>query len=652
MARDVFPTDDVPKYPPPRTPRIPRKCLGVLIFCLAVVAGCKDGSGTVAVSHLGFTGVHAVPVSQLRTILATVQSSKIPFRAKHYFSRQDFEADLKRIPAFYHDRGYPDAKVRSFDVKLNNAQDAVSITINIDEGQPVVVENIEYNGFDAIPAQHLNALKAKIPLKVHAPLDRALAEASRENALDELKDHGYPYATVSLTQRQGSNDHSRILTLSTTLGTQAHYGNVTIVGNHSVSDHVIERQLLFRPGDLFRLSQVQSSERRLYQLETFQFANIVPNVEEGQQPAVLPMKVTVTESKPHKVNFGFGYGSEEKARAQIDWRAVNFYGGARTLEFIGKYSSLSRGVRTNFRQPYLLGPRYDMLASGQYWHDAEPAYTLNTEGARVTVERALSRPGAFSRRAATNMVSLTYTNEYQSYSVVQEALATPSFAKTLIQVGLDPLTGHGRGDLSSIDLDFNRSTADSSLDAQHGYTLSTHLEQAGRELGGDFRFVEAILEGRYYQPVTRGIIAAVRVKGGAIGSVGGQNLGVPFFRRYWLGGADSLRGWGRFEVAPLFNGLAIGGHTQLLGSAELHVPIWRNLSGVAFADAGNVWNNAWDFNFGDLRYDVGPGLRYKTPIGPFRIDVGYQINPIPGLLVNGAPQTRRFRIHFSIGQAF
>lgn len=625
----------------------------MLILCLgAAVAACKDGSGTVQVSHLGFTGVHAVSVGQLRSMLATVQNSKLPWGAKHYFSRQDFEADLKRIPAFYHDRGYPDAKVRSFDVKLNNAQDAVDITINIDEGQPLLVEDIEYKGFDAIPASHLTALKNRLPLKVHAPLDRALAEATRETALDELKDHGYPYATVSLTQRPGSTDHARILTLSTTPGTEAHYGDLTIVGNHSVSNHVIERQLLFRPGALFRLSQVQASERRLYQLETFQFANIVPDVPEGQEPAIVPMKVTVTESKPHKVNFGVGYGSEEKARAQIDWRAVNFYGGARTLEFIGKYSSLSRGVRSNFRQPYLFGPRYDMLASGQYWHDAEPAYTLNTEGGRVTIERALARPGAFSRRVANNAISLTYTNEYQSYSVTQEALATPSFAKTLIQVGLDPLTGHGRGDLSSIDLDYNRSTADSSVNAQHGYTVSTHLEQAGREFGGDFRFVEAVVEGRYYQPLPAGIVGAVRVKMGSIGSIGGQNLGVPFFRRYWLGGADSLRGWGRFEVAPLFNGLPIGGHTQLLGSAELHVPIWGNLSGVAFADAGNVWNNAWDFNVGDLRYDIGPGLRYKTPIGPFRVDLGYQINPIPGLLVNGAPQTRRFRIHFSIGQAF
>jgi outer membrane translocation and assembly module TamA len=87
-------------------------------------------------------------------------------------------------------------------------------------------------------------------------------------------------------------------------------------------------------------------------------------------------------------------------------------------------------------------------------------------------------------------------------------------------------------------------------------------------------------------------------------------------------------------------------------SAELMIPVWGDLSAVLFADAGNVWNNAWDFNLNDLRYDVGPGLRYLTPVGPIRVDLGYQLKRIPGLLVNGKPEARRFRFHFSIGQAF
>lgn len=631
---------------------LPRLALSLLLLgSFAFLSGCKEES-TVKVAHLKFNGVKAVEVSQLRSVLAIVQSSRLPWGAKHYFEREQFDADLKRIAAFYHDRGYPDAKVTSFDVKLNDKQDAVDITINIDEGRPVLVERIDYTGFDVIPARHLSALKGRIPLKVNAPLDLALAQATREAALDEVKDHGYPYASVRLTDRQGSNDHARLLTIAVTPGTQARYGNIEIAGNHSVSDHVIERQLLFRPNQRYSFSQVQESQRRLYDLGTFQFANIVADLPEGQQPDEVPMKVTVTEAKPHKVTFGAGYGSEEKVRATAEWQALNWYGGARTLDVTTRYSKISSGVRTTFKQPYLFNPHWDMSAQGQWWRDAEPAYTLNTEGGRVTFERALARPGSTLRRSGATTFSTTLTEEYESYTVSPEALSTPTFRNTLIQLGLDPRTGQASGLLSAIGFDLRRSTADSALNAQHGYTATAHVEDATSALGGDFNYLETTFEGRYYKPIGRIALIAGRARYGTLRPSGDVDQNVPFFKRYFLGGADSLRGWGRFEVSPLDSGLAVGGLTEFEGSLELRAPLWGSLTGVVFADAGNVWLDPWTLTLGDIRYDVGPGVRYMTPIGPIRVDVGYQLNPIPGLIVNGNPQTRRFRIHFSIGQAF
>lgn len=619
---------------------------------MAALSGCIEGQGTVRVNSLKFTGVKAVSSGQLKSVLATVKSSSLPWGTKHFFTREQFEADLKRIAAFYKDRGYPDAKVRSFDVKLNDKQDAVDVTVNIDEGQPVLVELVEYVGFDNVPPARLADLRSQGPLRGGAPLDRALAQALRESALDEVKENGFPYATVRLTERAGQNDRSRVLTLTATPGTLARIGEIEITGNTSVSDDVVKHQLTFRPNWRYRLSQVQESQRKLYGLETFQFANIEPVLNEGEQPEIVPVKVTVAEGKHRKVNFGVGYGTEEKARVSADWRHVNFFGGARTMQLQGAYSALSKGGRVNFRQPAVFSARSNLLLTGQSWHRNEPAYTLNTNGGRVTLERTLARPGPFSRRTASSSISLTYTDEFQSYQVSEEALNTPGFLKTLIALGLDPLNGTARGLLSSIDLDLHRSTADSTLNAKQGYAVDAHFEKAGTFLRGDYDFVETILEGRYYVPVGQRAVVAVKARGGSIGAVHGENLQVPFFRRYFLGGATSLRGWGRFEVSPLFEGVTIGGHTMLETSAELRVPLWRNLTGVLFADAGNVWNDAWAFNFGDLRKDIGPGLRYMTPIGPLRFDMGYQLNPIPGLLIDGKEQSRRIRFHFSIGQAF
>jgi outer membrane translocation and assembly module TamA len=91
---------------------------------------------------------------------------------------------------------------------------------------------------------------------------------------------------------------------------------------------------------------------------------------------------------------------------------------------------------------------------------------------------------------------------------------------------------------------------------------------------------------------------------------------------------------------------------MLEGSSELRLPLTQKAGAVAFLDYGNSWSDPRHIDFGDLRYAVGTGLRYLTPVGPIRVDFGYQLNPIDGLLVNGVEQSRPWRVHFSIGQAF
>ena len=95
-----------------------------------------------------------------------------------------------------------------------------------------------------------------------------------------------------------------------------------------------------------------------------------------------------------------------------------------------------------------------------------------------------------------------------------------------------------------------------------------------------------------------------------------------------------------------------GGFSMLEGSSEVRFPVRGKLGAVAFVDYGNVWAESWHIDPSDLRYAIGPGLRYATPIGPARFDFGYQVNPIPNLLVNGEPQKHPWRLHFSVGQAF
>jgi outer membrane protein insertion porin family/translocation and assembly module TamA len=641
-------------------------CLLALSALLAVPACKEDGAGGgVRVKSFKFDGLKAVSASQLNSVLATVASSKLPWGEKRYFSREQFEADLKRIVAFYRDRGFPDARVTSFDAELDPEQTAVDLTVRISEGEPIRVERLDLVGFDVVVTEfRQRILTTRLPLVAGAPLDRALLQATRETAVDQLKESGYPYAAVRVSENPGANERSRIIVLTAQPGTLARFGAVDIVGNSSVNDGVVQRQLTYKPGEIYRHSRMLESQRRLYALEIFDFANIEALRQENEQPVEIQTKVTLTEGKHRKVNFGLGYGSEERARAQMDWQHVNFFGGARTAGVLARYSSLDRGVKLNFTQPSVFGSLFSFTLAGQFWHNDEPAYKLDNIGGRATLTRQFGRRGAvgFRSRGAT-VLGLTYANEWEDYEIAPEVLEDSTLRDELIALGLDP-TGGGvlTGQRSSISVDLGRNTTGNILDARRGYAASIHLEQAGRWLKGDYDYYELTGEGRYFKTIFNGPVLAFRARAGSIDPLGraftgdelnAKEVGVPFYKRYFLGGATNLRGWGRFEVAPLSgSGLPIGGHTVLDFSTELRVPVWKSLGAVLFVDAGNVWRSPWDFNVTDLRYDIGPGLRYNTRIGPIRADFGYQLNPIPGLVVNGDPTPRRFRFHFSIGQAF
>jgi outer membrane protein assembly complex protein YaeT len=616
-----------------------------LVGLVTLAPACKE-EGSIKVHRLTFKGVKAVDESRLKNALATHQSSRIPWGRKYFFDRSRFDADLQRVQAFYADRGYPDARVTGFDVKLNDKQDEVDLTVTITEGEPIKVAAIDFVGFDLIPSAHLSQLRKDAPLKPGQPRDRQLVVAVHEMAVNELKDHGYPYAKVSTDETDGADGRQATLTFTAEPGKLAHFGAIEIAGNQTVSDHVIQRELSFKPGDLYQRSVVQKSQRRLYGMELFQFVNIEPRNQE-LQPEEVPIRVTVAEGKHQRVNFGVGYGTEEKARIDSEYHHLNFLGGARSAGAHVRWSSLDRGVRLDFNQPYFFAPHFSLSGEGQQWYTYTPAYKSVVAGAKAIVTHRTDEHMSWSA---------SLTSEHDSSSIANNVLTDPTQRANLIALadrGLDPRTGEQNGTLNAVGFDIQRTTADNILNAHKGYQIAFHAEEAGRILPGTFNYYATSIDGRHYLPFGSNVVLASRVQLGNIRPVGQDETNVPFSKKYFLGGATSIRGWGRFEVSPLSgSGLPIGGDSLLAFSEELRATLRGNLGGVIFLDGGNVWDKSGGFNVHDLRYAVGLGLRYQTPIGPLRFDFGYQLNPIPDLLVNGSPQTRRWRMHFSIGQAY
>jgi outer membrane protein assembly complex protein YaeT len=613
----------------------------LVLVGVTCVAGCRE-EGDIQISGLHFNGVEQVDKGALTSALQTKQGSWIPWSRKRYFDRRAFEADLKRIEAFYRDRGFPDARVRSFDVRLNEAQDKVDVTVDIVEGEPIRVEAIEIRGFDVLPADRQGELQDTLPLQPGRPLDRQLTTASRERALNALRDDGYPYAEVTVEETE-AGPRRRRLTFTATPGVLARFGEVDIRGFASVSENVIRRQLTFEPGDRFTRRELRESQRKLYSLELFEFVNVEPLEEPVLMNEEVPVRITVAEGKHQKVTTGVGYGTEEQARARIRWDHRNVFGGAQQAGVEAKWSSLDRGVRVDYREPFFLSSRLSLNFDGQAWQAREPVYDSKQLGGRVILRYQPNQQSFWT---------VSFINERQESTIDPAALEDPTIRDDLIALGLDPTTGGSRGTLSGVAFDISRNTTDSLLNATSGYVLTGHVEQAGRLMWGSYNFWSATAEARHFLTLRRRVTVANRFRIGSIVPTANDEANVPFYRRFFLGGSSSIRGWGRFDVSPLSEGFPIGGLSMLEGSAETRFQLKGKFGAVAFFDFGNVWREAKNFDLGDLRFAVGPGLRYQTPIGPARLDVGYQLNPIEGLLIDGEPQKRRIRIHFSVGQAF
>ena len=625
-----------------------QRAIALAVLALAVSA-CRE-TGDVQVTSIEFVGVNALKPDELKAIIATRESGFLPWSRKHFFDRSEFDRDVSRIEAYYADRGYPKAKVVGVDVQLNDAKDKAQVTVRIDEGAPIVVESVTFEGLDPLPADHLEMLRARLPLTPGRPRDQRLILAAHDLIVSELRDHGFPYGDVRMLEQPGSSESAVRIVAAAEIGPQAVFGPITIDGDVSVGEDVIRRELAFNEGDLYQLSRLTESQRRLYGLELFQFVNVAPRLPEDQAPKI-PIAVTVAEGKHRRLELAAGYGTEERARGRINWRHVNFGGGARTGDVEARASRLVQGVRASFTEPFVFQRGLSLRLSGSTWWADEPVYESRSSGGRATVSKDFSRAGFATVRGVRNVLSASFIQEYQDYVVNPSVLADPTFRDELIALGLNPETGRGTGTVTGFEVDFERTTSSQPLDPRQGYFVSGHVEKAGQWLRGTFDYTELMGELRGYLPFGSRIVWANRARSGTLS--GPSAALIPFYKRYFVGGSTSVRGWGRYQVSPLTPaGDPIGGRTMLEASSEARFPVRGKLAGVLFVDGGNAWNDAWSVRLRDLRWAVGAGLRYNTPIGPMRFDFGQQLNPIDGLVVDGTEATRTWRVHFSIGQAF
>ena len=626
--------------------------LVALVASIVGASGCHD-EGDIEVRSLRFEGNRAFSASQLRAVVGTRTSGFLPWSRRRYFSRSVFEQDLERLRRFYTDRGFPSMQIVSTDVDLNDTNTSVRLRITIDEGTPIRVERVDITGIDGMPPRITRGVE-DLPLKAGMVRDQQLVAAARERLASVLRDRGFAHAQTTSEEAPGSQPNLVVITLAATPGPETHFGEITVQGAKSVSDRFVRRSLTFRPGDLFRESRVLESQQRLGSLGLFDFAHVTTNLnanggDTGAQPTVIPVNVRVTEAPPQRFQFGIGYGTEDGPRGSLNWEHQNFLGEGRRFAFDTRYSLRLQGAGVEFNQPYFFYDRLAFTARAGAWWTKEPTYDSRSLGGRLGV--TFRRATRVRRRIVEHLIRAYYINESLNYAITPEALADQTQFDQLIALGLDPTTGAGQGVMAGLGFDFERNHTDQPSNPRAGYSSSVRFVYVAPGFGGTFRYNEVLTELRGYVPIGRRHNWASRARLGAIFSEAADDL--PFSQRYFLGGSSNLRGWGRFQVAPLTpDGLPIGGRAVIDLSTELRIWPWRTIGAVWFVDAGNVWDESTTVRVRDLRVAVGPGLRWLSPVGIVRGDLGIQLTPIDGLVIEGEPEKRQWRVHFSIGHAF
>ncbi len=576
------------------------------------------------VADLRIDGVRSVDEAQLRAALQTRARSWWPWGEKRYFSRETFEADLKRIEEFYREYGYPSARVVKSDAQTRDSE--VSVRIAVEEGNPLRVAVLEFTGFDAIPPSRLRAIRELAPLKPGDPLATEMLRRTAEMAADALGEAGYAYARIQI--RQTPVEPERVaVELRAEPGQVGFFGPIEIVGNSTVDDEVIRRQLAYLPGQRFSVSALRESERRLTRLGMFE--SVMIEVVDSKPPLPeVPTRIALEEGDLNQFSYSFGYDSEKQVYGDAQWRHLNFLGGGRSTTIRGRWSSIDRGGEGLFQQPYLFTPRLSVQLSAGAWHVDEPVYSLFSAGGTASLSYLLGR---------LNRVSATYLHQSERNRIDEDAVA-------------DPFVLQQDGVLSALRFDAVRETTVDAENPRSGYRTLLRVEKAGGWLPGVFEFRNFFTAASYYRAVGPATLAG-RVQFGTIDAA--QESDIPFSRRYFLGGAETLRGWGRFEVSPLSpSGAPIGGRSIAVANGEMRFPVLRAVSGVAFVDAGNVWAQSWELHLGSLRSNVGIGARVASPFGLVRVDAGYQLTPIQNLRIDGQPQDRRWRVHVSLGHVF
>jgi outer membrane protein assembly complex protein YaeT len=611
--------------------------------------------------------------------------------------------DEQSITNLYTSNGFREAKVTSEVTKdaggsAGNIGGNIAVTVHIEEGPQWVVDDLAIHGATQFKPAELPSLASS----KGQPFSEVNIANDRETLLTFYYTRGFPKASFNASWKTETPGRVSVV-YSVTEGEREYVRDVLLSGLKTTRRSVAGRSIKMKAGDPLSPTAQTDIQKTLYDLGVF--ANVetaVENPDGGTTDKYVLYHFE--EANRYTMTIGFGaqlaqFGTPSSTslgspggttgfspEASLTLSRLNFLGLGQTVSWQGVYSSLEKRATLTYLQPRFLNVEGQNLTYKLLYDDTLDVRTFAARREEASVQ--LSKK--FSR-GLTGMLEASFRQDNVSDIVIPVLLVS----QFLQSVRLGMLSGN-----------IVQDRRDNPANPRHGSYNTASFDLSGRFFGSQRSFGRALLRNATYYPIGKSWVLARQTQFGVIvpfsppAGIDAQES-VPLPERFYAGGADSLRAFpfnqaGPRDIgAPLVpggtpsepTGFPLGGNALFINNIELRFPfIGQNLQGVLFHDMGNVYsslgaisfrfhqNNSQDFDY--MVHDVGFGIRYRTPVGPVRLDLAYSINPpsyvgfsgtpaqilncnpniptsqLPGYCQSTPQNISHFQFSFSIGQTF
>jgi outer membrane protein insertion porin family len=557
-------------------------------------------------------GNKGVSDKQIKAAMATQERQYYILRGT--VQRQRLEDDVDRILQVYNDHGFIHARVESHDVVVDREKARVTIQIVVVEGGQHHVGSVGLTGVTLLPESEV---LRQVKLKEGDVFSRAKLRDSVK-AIEELYSNiGRASAEVN-PKIEPVADNRLSVSLDISEGPTVYVERINIAGNVRSQDKILRRELQMAEGDIFTLRKLQRSRQRLVNVGYFEKVEVstVP----GSDKTKIVVNVDVTERPTGLFSIGGGYSSQDSFLGTIDLSQNNFLGrGWQASLKLRAGANTQQGI-LSFTEPWLfdrpLAAGFDLFNTRRQFIE----YDYETLGAGVRLSHPFEE----------------YWRWHVGYRLTRDEISN-------IQSSFDSVLASEKGArvTSLVEGSITRDSRDNVQAPSRGGTISLVTDVAG--LGGDSHYMKTVASATYFKPIWFEHILSGRLEAAYGFGFGDERL--PLFERFYLGGANSIRGFKSRQLSPRDeNGIRIGGTSEVLGNLEYIVPLPFNVRAAAFLDVGNVYGFDTKFDLTDTREAAGAGLRWLSPFGPIRVDYGFLLDRRDG--------EKQGVFNFSVGSPF